>query len=256
MVSYSFMESSKCAVPVSKEAAGVSHRINREDTTLLVSWPIVRLAKTQLVARSSPANASRWKWSPLTATTLPPPPAPVFGNIAYALGGATYLNCTLFRVKSRRFMEISTSRHPALCEGAAHTIVVAVRRSAFTGVAPNLHVARPVVGKSLPVTVTCVPPETDPATGNTAVMFGTGAYVKSTSISVSVRSPKCDARPTGAAPAACAGTRHALADCEIHRAAMNEIVPTRHARDSVFGIKDPLIRSKLPPSTDPRLGAT
>ena len=68
-------------------------------------------------------------------------------------------------VKSCLLIDTSIVAMPALIEGAAHTIWLAVRDSAATGIDPNLHIALPLDGKFTPSTVTLVPPLTMPTVG-------------------------------------------------------------------------------------------
>ena len=172
MWSRPFTESSSRAPP-SSLAAGVSHRMSLDETTCDTSSPTVLFVNKQRVPSSRLASAE--KWSPCTAMVVPPTEGPVLGETTYADGGATYWNCKPLSVKSCRFTETSTLISPARSEGDAHTIVVAVRSRANTGVAPKRHVARPVVGKFAPVKVTRVPPETAPRVGYAAVTFGGSA---------------------------------------------------------------------------------
>ena len=87
MWSRPFTESSSRAPPGSF-AAGVSHRMSLDETTCDTSSPTVRFENRQCVPSSRLLSAE--KWSPCTATIVPPTEGPVLGKTTYAEGGATY----------------------------------------------------------------------------------------------------------------------------------------------------------------------
>jgi hypothetical protein len=133
----------------------------------------VALATTMLVAAEVPnvTVAPVAKFVPMIVTDVPPVVAPVFGEIALTVGGATYVN-PLLRLPLCPLSVTVTATEPALPAGVVAVIWFALTTiTLVAAVVPKATAA--AAAKFVPVIVTVVPPATGPLFGETLVTVGT-----------------------------------------------------------------------------------
>src|SRR5437867_7993956 len=114
---------------------------------------------------------------PVIVTSVPPVVGPEFGVTAVTVGG-------VMKVKQPPQVPVcvstlltTTSKVPAACAGVIAVMLVALMTTTLVAaLPPKLTVSGPT--KSLPVTVTAVPPAVEPLVGATAVAVGGARKVK------------------------------------------------------------------------------
>jgi hypothetical protein len=112
------------------------------------------------------------RFSPKTRTLVPPAIGPDGGKICEMEGTGTYVNvkkegsyCFPLPERARVTMEDIVLVY---AEGDAHVTVVELTKEAFDTVSPNLQNKVDVAGKLFPVSVTTVPPDVGPLSGETS----------------------------------------------------------------------------------------
>jgi hypothetical protein len=218
--------------------------------------PVMVVASIVDTVSAEPPNetvAPAWKPLPAIVTAVPPPVAPLSGLtdvMAGGGGGAPYVkHPEHVPVWASGFVTM-TSTAPTACAVVVPVIEVALRVATASGDPPKDTVAP--LWKSVPVTVTAVPPGARPVLGVTEVTDGAGVtYVKH-----SVQVPLCASRfvtTTFTAPVACAVVVPVML--------VGVTVDTLSAEPPNDAVAPawkplPLTVTVLPPAVDPLLGVT